>query len=214
MAQYQDPWSWVDQQKPSAPLAAQIQSSTPEQIAPMYLQPQRDPMEQQLQSMAMGKGIDAAGKGLEAGYKAYNASAAPLTTNAVNTLGTGMKLGGAAPAAASAAAPVSQVTLAPLALPNAVTMGTPIVAEAGGMYALTPTLGAAGGTGAALGSAGTAVGSGLATAAPAAATAAGAGTGAALGTGAAVAGETALAALGPVGWAIGAGLLAKKLGIF
>jgi len=48
------------------------------------------------------------------------------------------------------------------------------------------------------------------------------GTGAALGagaeagaTGAAMAGgEAALAAMGPVGWAIGAGLLAKKLGIF
>jgi len=33
-------------------------------------------------------------------------------------------------------------------------------------------------------------------------------------TGAAVGGEAALAAMGPVGWAIGAGLLAKKLGIF
>ena len=37
----------------------------------------------------------------------------------------------------------------------------------------------------------------------------------AAGTGAAMAGgEAALAAMGPVGWAIGAGLLAKKLGIF
>ena len=35
-----------------------------------------------------------------------------------------------------------------------------------------------------------------------------------LGTAAGVGGEAALAAMGPVGWAIGAGLLAKKLGIF
>ena len=78
------------------------------------------------------------------------------------------------------------------------------------IYALTPTLTAApvGGSGLGIGTGAAAVNTASASAAPAAATTAG------LGAAGAAAGEGALAAMGPVGWAIGAGLLAKRLGIF
>jgi hypothetical protein len=182
MAQYQDPWSWVDQQKPSAPLAAQIQPSAPEQVSPLYVQPEQDPMEQQLQSMAMGKGVEAVGKGLDTGYKAYQAgqaasAMAPLSANAV--------IGSAAPA--MSVAPVIATPATAALTGTAAASGAPLLAAAPAMSTAA---------GAALGAGGTAA------AAP-------------LATGAAMAGgEAALAALGPVGWAIGAGLLAKKLGIF
>jgi hypothetical protein len=183
-----DPWAWVSQQKPVAPLAATIQ---PSQEQPSGGAPQ-DPLTQ----MAEAGAINATAKGMEAGFKAYGA---PLsqTTTAVNTLGQGATLtnAGAAPLAAG---------------------------EAASMYALTPTLTAApiGGAGLGLGTgAASGIGAGLgAGAGTAAATGtAAAGTGAAtagLGAAGAAGGQAALAAMGPVGWAIGAGLLAKKMGIF
>jgi len=183
-----DPWAWVSQQKPVAPLAATIQ---PSQEQPSGGAPQ-DPLTQ----MAEAGAINATAKGMEAGFKAYGA---PLsqTAQAAGTLGQGATLAnaGAVPLAAG---------------------------EAASMYALTPTLAAApiGGAGLGLGTgAASGIGAGLgAGAGTAAATGtAAAGTGAAtagLGAAGAAGGQAALAAMGPVGWAIGAGLLAKKMGIF
>lgn len=166
-----DPWAWVSQQKPVAPLAATIQ---PSQEQPSGGAPQ-DPLVQ----MAEMGAVNAAAKGMEAGFKAYGA---PLsqTAQAANTLGQGAALtnAGAVPLAAG---------------------------EAASMYALTPTLAAAPIGGAGLGLAAPAMST--AAAAPAAATAG-------LGAAGAAGSQAALAAMGPVGWTIGAGLLAKKLGIF
>jgi hypothetical protein len=183
-----DPWAWVNQQKPVAPLAATMQPSQEQPPPPMQ---SADP----LVGMAQQGAVNATAKGLEAGFKAYGA---PLsqTAQAANTLGQGATLANA-----------SAVPLA--------------AGEAASMYALTPTLAAApiGGAGLGLGAgAASGIGAGIgAGAGTAAATGAAAGTGAAtagLGAAGAAGGQAALAAMGPVGWAIAAGLMAKKLGIF
>jgi hypothetical protein len=177
----QDPWSWVNQQKPVAPLGASIQPSQEQAPGVLYTQP--DPLEQQLQSMAVGKGVDAAATGLSAGYKAAMAPAVVAPLSAGSVLGTSAPAMSLAPAATTAA-----------------TEGL----IASGIPGLAAPLASTTATGAALAGTGTAATGGAL-----------ASTGAAAGTGAAmVGGEAALAALGPVGWAIGAGLLAKKLGIF
>lgn len=184
----QDPWDWVNQQKAVAPLGAQLQPSNEQ---PPPIQVTQDPTEQYFQQAMLGKGIDATAAGINAGIKAYGA---PLsaTTQAANTLGQGATLANVG----AATAPAST-------------------------YALTPTLTAApiGGAGLGIGSgAASTIGAGLGEAAlgtTAGATAAGTGAATAgLGAAGAAGGEAALNAMGPVGWAIGAGLLAKKLGIF
>lgn len=193
MNQDNDPWDWTKENKVlAAPLGTQAIQADHSMPGALNLPHPITDMERQA-------GVNAAAKGMEAGYKAYGA---PLsqTAQAANTLGT-------------------TASGAPVALANA---GT--AAEAGSsMYALTPTL-----TGSVIGGAGTAI-------TPAAASAIGTGIGeGALATGATTTGATALGtaattgvgaglaeggaaaltAMGPVGWAIGAGLLAKKLGIF
>lgn len=163
----QDPWSWVDQQKPVAPLGASLQ---PSQEQPPPIQVTQDPTMQQLTAMGVGKLAEGAAQGITSGIKAYGATSAPLaTTPAASTIGTAAAEGLAA-------------------------SGIP-----GVLPAAASTVPGALATGAAV---------------PAATTAAGTAASAGLGTAAAAGGEAALAAMGPIGWAIGAGLLAKKLGIF
>jgi hypothetical protein len=172
-----DPWSWVNEQKPVAPLSANIQALQ-EQTPPPMQQP-NDPLMQ----MASLGAVNATAKGLEAGYKGYQlgkavASAAPL---------------GVTPEAAAAT----------------YNLGTGTLTGAGSQAAMLAAQDAA------LTGAGATVGSITAPLTAAGTTAAAGGAGAtAAKAGAALGGETALAAMGPVGWAIGAGLLAKKLGIF
>ena len=184
----QDPWDWVNQQKQATPLVSQLQPSNEQ---PPPIQVVKDPSEQYFGQAMMGKGIDTAAQGINAGIKAYGA---PLsaTTQAANTLGQGAALTnvGAATAPASAYALTPTLTAAPLG-----------GAGLGIGQTAASTIGAGLGE-AALGTAATTA------AAPAAATTAG------LGAAGAAGGEAALAAMGPVGWAIGAGLLAHKLGIF
>jgi hypothetical protein len=172
-----DPWAWVSQQKPVAPLAATIQ---PSQEQPSGGVPQ-DPLTQ----MAEAGAINATAKGMEAGFKGYQAAnAAQAAQAAMAPLSANAAIGAAAPA----------MSVAPA-------MATPAAAaltQAGVTGLTAPAMSTA--AGAALGAGGTAA------AAPAAA--------GALGAGGAAAGQAALAAMGPVGWAIGAGLLAKKMGIF
>lgn len=181
-----DPWNWTKTQQISAPLAAEIKPSN-EQAAP----PVKDQTEQYLSNQALAIGSNAASKGIEKGWAAYNA---PLTTQAVGSMGT-------------------TATGAQVALPN---MGAAI-APAESMYALSaPTMGGAG-LGISTASAaplGSSLGATLPAIASEGAGIAAAGSGAAA-TGAAMAGgEAALAAMGPIGWAVGAGLLAKKLKLF
>jgi len=174
-----DPWAWVNQQKPVAPLAATMQPS--QEQAPPPMQQPTDP----LVGMAQQGAVNATAKGLEAGYKGYQAANAAQASQAAM-----------APLSANAAIGIAQP-----AMSVAPAMATPAAAaltEAGLMTA-APAMSTA--AGAALGAGGTA-----AAAAPLATSAA---------TGAAMAGgEAALAAMGPIGWAIAAGLMAKKLGIF
>jgi len=172
-----DPWAWVSQQKPVAPLAATIQ---PSQEQPSGGAPQ-DPLLQ----MAEAGAINATAKGMEAGYKGYQAAnAAQAAQAAMAPLSANAAIGAAAPA----------MSVAPA-------MATPAAAaltQAGVTGLAAPAMSTA--AGAALGAGGTAA------AAPAAA--------GAMGAAGAAGGQAALAAMGPVGWAIGAGLLAKKMGIF
>jgi hypothetical protein len=70
-----DPWSWANAQPVSAPLAAEIRPSNEQAMGRMP-----DRTEQQLGSMLMGKGVDAATKGIDTAYKAY--TAAPLSAAA------------------------------------------------------------------------------------------------------------------------------------
>lgn len=135
--------------------------------------------------MAQAGVTNATAKGLEAGYKAYTAAANPVGPLGAEQLGASFAKDMAAQGVASTAAPLAAETVAASAVP--------IAAETAAIGASTAAAGtAAAGTAAA----GTA----------AASTAAGAGL--------AAGGQAALAAMGPIGWAIGAGLLAKKLGIF
>jgi len=213
-----DPWNWTTKEQ-VAPLVASIKPS--EAVTPQAMP---DKTEQFLGQQAMGIGTNAAAKGIEAAYKAYNA---PLTTQAVSSLGT-----------TASGAPVALGNVGALTAPAASAMPTAVGAMATPMTgALVPASGlgsvAGAGTGLAAGSAapigagiGSSIGTGLAAAEGA--TLAGAGTAAATGaaaTGAGAAGlggalgaggSAAMAALAsnPVGWVIGAGLLAKKLKIF
>jgi hypothetical protein len=147
-----DPWAWTNAKPPAAPLSASIQPSNEQALARMP-----DRTEQQLASMAMGKGIDAAEKGITEGYKVYKLAGPLAQSQAVSqAAATDMALGGAGGSAGAAA-----------------------LTEAAGTGAAIAETGAAA---SALGAGGTAMMGALAS--------------------------------NPVGWAIGAGLLAKKLKIF
>jgi len=181
-----DPWDWTKTHPIAAPLAAEIKPSTEQALGRVA-----DKTEQYLGNQALALGSNAATKGIEKGWSAYNA---PLTTQATNTLGT-------------------TATGAKVALPNA----GAIIAPAESAYALSaPAMGGAG-LGISTASAapiGATLGNALPAVAAEGAGMAAAGSGAAA-TGAAMAGgEAALAAMGPIGWAVGAGLLAKKLKLF
>jgi hypothetical protein len=194
-----DPWSWTNQQ-PIAPLSADIKPSN-EQPGPRVA----DPVQQQLGSMAMSKGIDATEKGINAAYQAYGA---PLATNAIGSIGT-----------TTAGVPVALGNVGAVVAPSAVTLGTPIagaLAPVGG--AGLSTLAGGAGTGLAASSAapiGASLGTALGAVAPVATTAGTAATTAGLGSALGAGGTAMMGALAsnPVGWAIGAGLLAKKLKI-
>lgn len=189
-----DPWNWSKKEQ-VAPLAVTIKPSQDVAPAPLVV---KDPTEQFLGQQALGMGTNAAAKGIDAAYKAYNA---PLTTQAVSSLGT-------------------TASGAPVALTNAGALSAPASTS---MYALSAPASIGGaGTGIAAGSAapiGSSIGAGLI----------GGAEGAALATGASTAatGATAASALGAGGSAmmtalsatpalpIVAGLFAaKKLGIF
>jgi hypothetical protein len=190
----EDPWDWSNK-APVAPLAVTIKPS--EAVIPQVVP---DQTEQQLGQMATGMATNAAAKGIDAAYKAYNA---PLTTQAVGSMGTTASGAPIALANMGATAPASSSLLtlsAPASIGGA---GTGIAA--GSAAPIGATIGSSLGTGIAAAEGATLAGAG--TAAGTAAT--GAASGAAL-----AGGEAALAALGPVGMVIGGALLAKKLGIF
>lgn len=185
-----DPWNWVTKEQ-VAPLASVIKPS--EAVIPQGVP---DETEKYLSNQAMALGTNAATKGINAAYNAYSA---PLTTKAVSSMGT------------------NALTGAQIALPNA---GAIVAPAAEGMYALSaPAMGGAGlgltaSTTAPLGAS---IGSSLGTAGAAAEGAALASAGAGASAGALGAGGAAMMgalASNPVGWAIGAGLLAKKLKLF
>lgn len=164
----QDPWSWVDQQKPVAPLGASLQ---PSQEQPPPIQVTQDPTMQQLTSMGVGKLAEGAAQGINAGIKAYGATSAPLAatplavTPAASTIGTAAAEGlaasgipGVLPAAASTvpgvlatgAAVPAATTAAGTAAGTAASAGLGTAAAAGGEAAL-----------AAMGPVGWAIGAGL-----------------------------------------------------
>jgi len=189
-AEEDDPWNWTKKEQ-VAPLAAAIKPS--EAVIP---QRTPDQTEQFLSNQAMGIGTNAAAKGINAAYKAYNA---PLTTNAVSTMGT-TALG------------------APVALTNVGAMTTPMSASLAPANGLGFSTGAGGaGLGISTASAapiGAGIGEGLGIANAATQGAALSSAGATAAGGAAAAGgEAALMAMGPVGMVIGGALLAKKLKI-
>jgi hypothetical protein len=66
-----DPWVWTRAQPVAAPLSAEIKPSNEQALGRMP-----DRTEQQLSSMLVGKGVDAATQGINTAYKAY--TAAPL----------------------------------------------------------------------------------------------------------------------------------------
>jgi len=192
-----DPWSWANQQ-PIAPLSADIKPSNEQPGGRVA-----DPVEQQLGAMAMSKGIEATEKGINAAYQAYGA---PLTTNAIGSIGT-----------TTAGVPVALGNVGAVVAPSAVTLGTPVAGALAPAGAGLSTLVGGAGTGLAASSAAP-IGASLGTAlgATTAATTAGtAATTAGLGTALGAGGTAMMGALAsnPVGWAIGAGLLAKKLKI-
>jgi len=85
-----DPWAWTKVQTISAPLSADIRPSNEQAMARMP-----DKTEQQLGALAMGKGVDAATKGIDTAYKAYGSSA-PLSAMGTSELAAAdMALGGA-----------------------------------------------------------------------------------------------------------------------
>lgn len=122
---------------------------------------------------------------------------------AVNATAKGMEAGYKGYQLGNAAASAAPLAVTPEAAAATYNLGAGALTGAGSQAAMLAAQDAA------LTGAGATVGSIAAPLAGAGATAA-AGTGTALGTGAAVGGEAALAAMGPVGWAIAAGLLAKK----
>jgi len=192
-----DPWAWTQTNKQAAPLAAVITPST-EQAPPPSVTP--DPVGQQLTTMGITKGVDALGTGMQTAYKAYGAPlAAPTTSTASQAL-----LGAPAPA----------MSLAPA-------MSTPATAALteAGITGLTAPLASTATTAGVLGTEAAATGA-LTSAIPGALAGTAAGTAAApvatagLGAAAGAGGNAALAALGPVGVAIGLGLLAHKLKLF
>jgi hypothetical protein len=181
-AEEDDPWNWTKKEQ-VAPLSASIKPS--EAVIPQAVP---DQTERYLSNQATSMGTNAAAKGINAAYKAYNA---PLTSNAVGTMGT-------------------TASGAPVALTNAGALASPASTS---LYALNAPA-TIGGAVQGVGTASVApIGASIGAALPAAA-AEGAGI-AAAGSSAAMAGsEAALAAMGPVGMVIGGALLAKKLGIF
>jgi len=194
-----DPWSWTNQQE-VAPLSVNIKPSNEQAMARMP-----DKTEQQLGGLAMSKGIDAATNGINTAYKAYGA---PLTTNAVRTMGT---TASGAPVALAPVAPASGSMLT-LSAPAVTTAGYGVPASS----AILPTVVGAGEVAAPLGSSLAGLSTGVAAAEGTALATGGAAAATPLGLGAAagMGGEAALAAMGPVGMVIGGALLAKKLGIF
>ena len=79
-----DFWGWADEDKKGenksfgnvgAPLGANVQASNEQAPAPIVSQ---DPVDAQLKSMALGKGIEATATGIDAGIKAGVAQSAPL----------------------------------------------------------------------------------------------------------------------------------------
>ena len=93
-----DPWSWTNQQPIAAPLSVEIKPSNEQPGGRVA-----DPVQQQLGSMALTKGIDATEKGVTAGYNAYKA-AGPLATSQLASADMALgNLGGTAGAEALAA---------------------------------------------------------------------------------------------------------------
>jgi len=192
-----DPWSWTNQQPMSAPSSAKIEPSNEQPGGRVA-----DPVQQQLGSMALTKGIDATEKGINAAYQAYNA---PLATNAIGSIGT-----------TTAGVPVALTNAGAVVAPSAVTLATPVAGALAPAGAGLSTLVGGAGTGLTAGSAapiGAGLGTALGTAAPVATTATTtAGLGSALGAG----GSAMMGALAATpALPIIAGLFAaKKLGIF
>jgi hypothetical protein len=186
MIDQEDPWSWMNQQKPVAPLAATIQPSQEQSPAPIVTP--ADTSDQQLLHMATPI-ID---QSIIGGYKGYQAAqaanAAAASQAAMAPLSANTVIGTAAPAMSVA--------------PVIATPATAALTSAGVTGLTAPAMSTA--AGAALGAGGTAAAAPLA---------AGLGT-AGAGAGAMAGAQAGLAAMGPVGWAIGAGLLAKKFGLF
>jgi len=123
---------------------------------------------------------------IKGGYDAYKLATNPVGPLSAEQLGAGFAENMATQGVASTAAPLAAEAVVPIA--GEIAAGTAIAPVASTIAAGT----AAAGTGAA----------------------AGASTAAAVGSGALSGAGAGLAAMGPVGWAIGAGLLAKSLGIF
>jgi len=198
MINQEDPWDWTKKDI-VAPMAAAIQPS--QAVIP---QGTPDKTEQFLGNQAMTLGANAAAKGIEKGWSAYNA---PLTAQATGSMGTNALTGAqmALPNTLASTAPAAE-SLYAMSAPASVQGGLGLITGAGGSG-----LGMVAPASAPLGAG---IGATLPAVAAEGAGIAAAGSGAAA-TGAAMAGgEAALAAMGPVGWAIGAGLIAKKLGIF
>jgi len=187
-----DPWAWTREVKQATPLGANISSS--QEQAPPSMQAQGDPVTQQIQGLLINKGInegiDATTKGGKAAYDAYKLG------NALNA---------AAPLAVTPEAAVGTYNLGAGALTGAGSQAAMLAAQDAALTGAGATVGS---LAAPLAAAGTEAA--LATGATAAAAPAAAGLSAAAGAG----GTAALTAMGPVGWAIAAGLLAKKLKLF
>jgi len=128
---------------------------------------------------------------------------------AVNATAKGLEAGYKGYQLGNAAASAAPLAVTPEAAAATYNLGAGALTGAGSQAAMLAAQDAAlTGAGATVGS----IAAPLTAAGTAAATGSAGAT--AAGAGAALGGEAALAAMGPVGWAIGAGLLAKKLGIF
>jgi len=94
-----DPWSWTNQQPIAAPLSVEIKPSNEQPGGRVA-----DPVQQQLGSMALTKGIDATEKGVTAGYNAYKAAGPLAEAQAASQAAIAdMALGGAGGSAGAAA---------------------------------------------------------------------------------------------------------------
>ena len=191
-----DPWSWVDQQPPVAPLSgATIQPSqaTPAQI---QVQPKEPGIMDMVTPMVTGRAIN---KGADALEKSVTSDPNSLTGGLYNSLF------GTKSAVEAAATPVADLSTYSAAAQPMIGGGLTASAPLGASYAIAPEA-AALGTEAALGS-------GLAAGTGAAGLTAGAGSAlGAVGAGAAEAGM--LASMGPIGWAALGLMGAKALKIF